>query len=101
MNVLKEQESVQCSIDWSSKVEDWSKIKSPEEEVYLCSRDEAMQDVVDVKSKKMNNLKSNEVFEDLSYIGSTCPVITEKYKDGKKITKAILVARGLRRSSQI
>lgn len=91
-----------CSVDWS-KVQCWSEIDSPEEAVYLCSVDEAMQDVVDAKHKELNNLISNDVFEEVSDAGkpviTTKWVITEKFKDEKKVVKARLVARGFEEDS--
>ena len=90
-------------MDWS-KVEDWQEIEAPEETVYLCATGEFSQDVIDAKSKELDNLKLHDVYEEIDDVGqsyiSTKWVITEKYDSGFKKTKARLVARGFEEDSK-
>ena len=61
------------------------------------------QDVVDAKHKEYQKLVENDVFEEVLFTNqslvSTKWVITEKYRDEKKFTKARLVARGFEEDS--
>ena len=103
VNIIREGEMDPSSIDWT-KVERWNEVEGPEETVYLCNTDEASQDVVNAKMKELENLNFHEVYDEIddtgeSYI-STKWVITEKYKDGCKKTKARLVARGFEEESK-
>ena len=103
VNIIREGEMDPSSINWT-KVERWNEVEGPEETVYLCNTDEASQDVVNAKMKELENLNFHEVYDEIddtgeSYI-STKWVITEKYKDGCKKTKARLVARGFEEESK-
>ena len=66
-------------------------------------KDMFSQEVVDAKERELNNLKEHNVFEEVPDTGqstiSSRWIITEKYKDDKKITKARLVARGFEENS--
>ena len=76
-------------------MESW---ECPESVVLLTKCDEVCQEVVNAKKKEYDNMVQNDVFDIVPYqyqpTISSCWVITEKLKDGKKIAKARLVARG-------
>ena len=103
VNVIKEGETQPLSIDWS-QVEKWYEVDSSDETVYLCAIEQASQDVVDAKCKEVENLVLHDVFDEIDDTGqsiiSTKWVITEKCKNGKKVTKARLVARGFEEDSR-
>ena len=58
---------------------------------------------MDAKEKELENMKENNVYELEEYKGqatiSSRWIITEKYKEGKKVVKARLVARGFEEDS--
>ena len=91
------------SINWDD-VSDWKEIAETEEEVTLLTMDEEFsQEVIDAKEKEIMNLTENDVFEEVDDAGQTCIscrwVITSKEKDGGKVVKARLVARGFEEKS--
>ena len=85
------------SIDWS-QVHNWRNVLYPENVVMMTQDEELAQVVVDAKEKEIKNLIENDVFESVQNENqptiSSRWIITEKFKDGKKIVKACLVARG-------
>ena len=58
---------------------------------------------MDAKEKELENMKKNNVYELEKYKGqatiSSRWIIIEKYKEGKKVVKAHLVARGFEEDS--
>ena len=66
-----------------------------DEEILLCFEDK---DIADAKRKEIESWKNNQVYIEEDDRGeksiSTRWIITEKYKEGKKICKARLIARG-------
>ena len=89
-------------VNWDD-VESWSELPYPEEAVFLTKVDELAQEVVDAKKKEIDNLTANKVFDVVPYTNqktiSSRWVPTERYKDGKKIIKTRLVARGFEEDS--
>ena len=65
--------------------------------------EELAEEVVDAKEKEINNLVENYVFEsghnENQLTISSHWIITEKFKDGKKIVKACLAACGFEEDS--
>ena len=65
--------------------------------------EELAREVVDAKEKEITNLIENDVFESVQNENqptiSSRWIITEKFKDGKKIVKARLVVRGFEEDS--
>ena len=90
------------SIDWS-QVHNWRNVPYPENVVMMTQDEELAQEVVDAKEKEINNLIESDVFESVQNENqqtiSSRWIITEKFKDGKKIVKAHLVARGFEEDS--
>ena len=70
----------------------------PETVLFLSKKDELSQEVVDAKEKELEKLKENKVYSVVPYTGqkliSSKWHITEKYKEGERVVKARLVARG-------
>ena len=99
MNVVGEDDPI-C-VNWSNVVS-WSELPFPEEVVLLTKVDEFAQDVIDAK-EEISNLNSNEVYDIVPYTNqrtiSSRWVLTEKFKDEKRVTKARLVARGFEEDS--
>ena len=92
------------SINWTD-VEEWHLTESPEIPIFLTKYQESDQSVVDAKFKELDNLKKNDVFDEVSYSGQStisCRwVFTEKNEsDGTKRVKARLVARGFEENSK-
>ena len=89
-------------VNWSN-VELWNELPFPEEVVLMTKVDELSQEVVDAKEKEISNLNSNEVYDIVPYTNqrtiSSRWVLTEKFKEGERVTKARLVARGFEEDS--
>ena len=66
--------------------------------VLLIATEEMSQEVIDAKDREIQNLRDNDVFEIVEHqkqpLISCKWVLTEKVKNGKRIVKARLVARG-------
>ena len=98
LNVHVSGEDTPTSVNWDDVVE-WREIADTEQLVVLLTRDEELsQEVVDAKEKEIVNLIENDVFEEVDDVGQprvSCKwVIVSKMKDGEKVVKARLVARG-------
>ena len=97
VNVHNDGEDAPISVNWDD-VEEWSELPAPENTVLLTADQEMSQEVVDAKENELKNLIENEVFEEVPFENQTTVstrwVISEKFKDGVKRTKARLVARG-------
>ena len=97
VNVHNDAEDAPMSVNWDD-VEEWSELPAPENTVLLTADQEMSQEVVDAKENELKNLIENEVFEEVPFENQTTVstrwVISEKFKDGVKRTKARLVARG-------
>ena len=104
LNIHVDVEENPRSIEWR-EVNDWRPICNTEENVLLLNPDEQLhQAVIDAKMKELNNLKEHNVYEEVPKTGreqyiSTRWIVTEKIADGKKITKARVVARGFEEDS--
>ena len=102
MNVHVTGEEEPRSIDWS-QVHNWRNVPYPENVVMMTQDEELTQEVVDAKEKEIKDLIENDVFESVQNENqptiSSRWIITEKFKDGKKIVKARLVARGFEEDS--
>ena len=102
VNVLVWGDSELSSVNWY-QVCMWSEANCPESVVYLFVTEELSQEVVDTKERELNRLMENRVFEQVPSEGQSTVsskwLITEKYKNGEKITKARLVARGFEEDS--
>ena len=85
------------SVNWKD-VEKWCIIPDDENVVLLSKVEELSQAVVDAKQRELQCLQTNQVFEEVDfknqYLISTKWVFTEKLKEGAKVVKARLVARG-------
>ena len=96
INIKNDDSDPEC-LDWNS-VSEWCEMPSPEFLVLLSTENEFSQEVVDAKDRELESLKANRVFETVPYCGqntvSSKWVLSEKFKDGEKIMKARLVARG-------
>ena len=90
------------SIDWS-QVHNWRNVPYPENVVMMTQNKELAQEVVDAKEKEINILIENYVFEGVQNENqptiSSRWIITEKFKDGQKIVKTCLIARGFEEDS--
>ena len=97
LNILIDGSEIPSSLNWEDVVH-WKELIEPEKEVFLTAVEEMSQEIVDAKAIEFQNLTSNDVFEPVDDIGQSrvsCKwVITTKEKDGQKIVKARLVARG-------
>ena len=84
-------------VNWDD-VAVWDVLPYPDHVVFLSADQEMSQGVVDAKDRELVNLANNKVFKVVPFVNqvtvSSRWVITEKYKSGKKIIKARLVARG-------
>ena len=102
VNMIIEGENSARGVNWN-KVTKWEIIPFPETTLYLCSIMESSQDVVNAKEKELQNMIDHDVFEEVENIGqktiSSKWVLTEKFKGGKKLIKARLVARGFEEDS--
>ena len=85
------------SVNWDEIVA-WKQLPDQEKIILLTADEEMSQVVVDAKEREIQNLRDNDVFETVEECGQpfvTCKwVITEKMKNGEKVVKARLVARG-------
>ena len=103
LNIQMSGEDSPKSINWTH-VEEWKHKEAPITAVYLTKSQEADQDIVDAKFDELEKLKKNEVFEEVPNTGqrtiSSRWVFTEKLKEGKKVVKARLVARGFEENSE-
>ena len=72
--------------------------------MFLSKVEELDDEVVHAKEKELSNLEKNDVFKEINYNGqyliSTRWVFTKKIKEGKKIVKARLVARGFEENTE-
>ncbi|XP_057305251.1 uncharacterized protein LOC130642182 [Hydractinia symbiolongicarpus] len=103
VNVSNDGDRKPKSINWND-VSKWVELENPEFPVYMCDVDMFSQEVVDAKERELQNLKENDVFEEVPDTGQTTVsskwVITEKFKGEKRVVKARLVARGFEENSQ-
>ena len=101
LNVHVQGEHDPISVCWKDVVS-WNEIPEYEETLLLTSVEEMNQEILDAKAKELRNLKHNNVFEEVDYTNQSAIsskwVFTEKIKDGNKIVKARLVARGLKKN---
>ena len=97
INVQVDGNEKPSSVNWD-EVSSWETTEDKEKVVLLAAEEEMAQEVVDAKERELRNLIENDVFETVEYKNQpliSCKwVITEKFTDGKKVTKARLVARG-------
>ena len=98
LNIHVDGEESPSSVNWDDVIE-WREIADTEVLVVMLTRDEELsQEVVDAKEKEVVNLIENDVFQEVKDVGQprvSCKwVIVSKMKDGEKIVKARLVARG-------
>ena len=97
LNVRKEGDEKPFSVNWDDVV-DWEVLPEPEQLVLFSASEEMSQRVIDAKEKEVENLRDNDVFESVEYRSQSlisCKwVFTEKIKNGEKVVKARLVARG-------
>ena len=105
LNVHVKGENKARSIAWREVVA-WKKMPNIENVLILSDDEEFDQSVIDAKAKELENLKEHDVFEEVNvkeanHINSisTRWVITEKFADGERVTKARLVARGFEEDS--
>jgi len=104
MNVHAFGDAEPRSINWTH-VQEWHHAISPEIPIFLTKHQESEQDVVDAKFKELENLRRNDVFDEVQFTGQptiSCRwVFTEKRReDGSKLVKARLVARGFEENSE-
>ena len=103
INLKNDGEEPIC-MDWNN-VAKWCEQPYPEFVVLLSTEEEYSQEVVDAKQRELEKLEENNVYKVIPYTGqktiSSRWVMTEKYKDGEKIMKARLVARGYEESSNL
>ena len=94
---LKNEGEAPHSMNWKD-VERWQNVPHPELIVLLTKEEEYDQDTIDAKNKELEKLIENKVYTSVPYTGqkliSSKWVFTEKYKDGQRVLKARLVARG-------
>ena len=94
---LKNEGEEPCCLDWND-VSEWQNLPFPESVLLLTKEEECAQDIVDAKNRELEKLVENEVYTSVPYTGqkliSSRWVFSEKYKDGERILKARLVARG-------
>ena len=90
-------DDVTCSIDLDRQVDEW-KVVSRTEQRSLMTLIDSHNAVSNAKASEVENWKQNDVFEEAEDVGqpviSVRWVITEKEKQGSKVVKARLVARG-------
>ena len=102
INVQVENETEPKCVNWD-EVEAWTGVEV-ESVVYLSAAQNKSQEVVDAKEKELENMKRNNVFEEIPFTNqkpviSARWIITEKVKDDKTVVKARLVARGFEEDS--
>ena len=89
-------------VNWDD-VELWSELPYPEEAIFMTKDGELAQIVVDAKGIEIEKMISNKVFDVVPFTNqktvSSRWVLTEKFKKGKKLNKARLVARGFEEDS--
>ena len=82
----------------SLNTENMESLEEIEEEVFLTSSRSSDVDVLQAMTDELDKWKDMDVYEAVHDEGQSCIstrwVITEKYKEGKKVVKARLVARG-------
>ena len=82
----------------SLNTENMESLEEIEEEVFLTSSRSSDVDVLQALTDELDKWKDMDVYEAVHDEGQSCIstrwVITEKYKEGKKVVKARLVARG-------
>ena len=88
VNLLVDGNRETTSVNWK-EVSKWSELNSPEFPIYLCEVDMYSQEVIDAKAKEIDNLKDNDVFEEVLDIGqstiSSRWVLSERIK--RKLSK--------------
>ena len=105
-NVENEDGSI-TALDWK-EIEEWDKVKDDEKvdeigEALLS--DEIVNDEMKAKRRELENWRNFEVYEEVKNTGqktiSVRWVMTEKEKEGEKVLKARLVARGFEETGDI
>ena len=105
LNIHVAEDEKPQSIDWS-RAESWRNALHTEQVALLSEHDELCQEIIDAKEKEIENLVENKVFQVVPNENQVCIssrwVITEKLNcDGKKMTKARLVAKSYEEDSSI
>ena len=76
------------SVNWDN-VSEWKEVPYPANVLLLTNEEEYAQEVVDARNRELEKLTENEVYTTVPYTGqkliSSKWVMTEKYKDGKKV----------------
>ena len=102
INVHVDGEEDPICVNWDH-VDEWSELPYPEQALILTKDQAVSQEVLDAKNREFDNMKRNDVFEIIPFDGqntiSSRWIITEKFKDGERIVKARLVARGFEEDS--
>ena len=97
INVKVDGEECPSSVNWD-EVKDWEQLQDQEKIIFFAAEEEMGQEVVDAKEREIQNLRDNDVYEVVEFKNQSlisCKwVMTEKIKNGKKVIKARLVARG-------
>ena len=103
VNIAEDNEEEQ-SINFEY-VENWEEVTGKENEelegeniVLYNSSQETLNEVIEAKNKELKNMKDNDVYELVPYTGqktiSAKWIFSEKIKNGKKVIKARIVAKG-------
>ena len=96
VQVLSEKEPK--SLYWND-VESWISLDGYDALVLLSSKQEMSQEVIYAKFKELDNLKKNDVFEEVEFKGqqtvSSRLIVTEKDDEGKKKSKSSLSRKGI------
>ena len=102
LNVHVDGQDEPICVNWDD-VSAWSELPYPEQALILTKDQEVSQDVVDAKNEELKSMIKNYVFEAVPYSYQTTVssrwILTEKFKKGKRMIKARLVARGFEEDS--
>ena len=102
LNVLVDGQDAPICVNWDHVVS-WSELPYPEQALILTRDQEVAQEVVDAKNVELENMLRNDVFQVVTFANqptvSSRWIITVKYKNGRRIVKARLVARGYEEDS--
>lgn len=102
LNVHVDGQDEPSCVNWEN-VDSWCEVPYPEQALILTKDQAVSQDIVDAKKIELENLEKNNVFKVVPFTGqktvSSRWIITEKFKEGKRIVKARLVARGFEEDS--